>query len=277
MGLELAESFKGYEVLVATHIDNDHWHNHLIVNSVSCETGLKLQFNEQDLNRLRDRSDEICKSYELDTLEPYQKPDSAGLRAGEYRAALRGDSWKFRLMADIDSAMQSTTTKADFILSMQQRGYSVKWESNHKYITYATPDGKKCRDTKLHDGKYLKANMEEYFEQLGRTQTSQRAAGTITAAGSDERRSAGMAAADRASAGRNTAKSAQRQSIIEQLADAKTFTAADKKSRGHAEKTGGVPIPRQSQMGDARSGSAHAGVNRDPAPEMKKNNHDHDR
>lgn len=42
MGVELAQYFKGYEVLIATHIDRDHHHNHLIVNSVSCENGKKL-------------------------------------------------------------------------------------------------------------------------------------------------------------------------------------------------------------------------------------------
>lgn len=49
IGMELAQYFTGFEVQIATHIDRDHWHNHLVVNSVSCETGKKLQFNEKDL------------------------------------------------------------------------------------------------------------------------------------------------------------------------------------------------------------------------------------
>lgn len=65
MGMELARRFEGYEVQIATHIDRDHWHNHLIVNSVSCETGLKLQFNEKDLEQLRSLSDEICAGRQL--------------------------------------------------------------------------------------------------------------------------------------------------------------------------------------------------------------------
>ena len=35
IGLEMAKAFDGFEVVVATHIDRDHWHNHLIVNSVN--------------------------------------------------------------------------------------------------------------------------------------------------------------------------------------------------------------------------------------------------
>lgn len=39
IGLEMAKAFAGFEVVVATHIDRDHWHNHFVVNSVNCETG----------------------------------------------------------------------------------------------------------------------------------------------------------------------------------------------------------------------------------------------
>ena len=73
MGVELAQYFKGFEVQIATHIDRDHWHNHLIVNSVSCENGKKLQFNEKDLIKLRALSDEICVAHGLQILKPYEK------------------------------------------------------------------------------------------------------------------------------------------------------------------------------------------------------------
>ena len=74
VGMETAKAFDGFEVLVATHIDREHWHNHFIVNSVSCETGLKIQINEKGLENLRKRSDEICQRYGLEILAPYQKP-----------------------------------------------------------------------------------------------------------------------------------------------------------------------------------------------------------
>ncbi|MDR0819016.1 MAG: relaxase/mobilization nuclease domain-containing protein, partial [Oscillospiraceae bacterium] len=100
MGVELAEYFKGFEVLIATHIDADHWHNHLIVNSVNSETGLKIQFNEKSLSELRKFSDKICQAHGLEILKPYEKTtQTSGVNTREYRAAARGDSWKFRLMS----------------------------------------------------------------------------------------------------------------------------------------------------------------------------------
>lgn len=165
MAVELAEYFKGFEVLIATHIDDDHWHSHFVVNSVNVETGLKIQFNKKSLNELRRRSDEICIAHGLETLKPYQKESPvAGINTREYRAAERGNSWKFKLMNTIDMAMAASPTKAEFIANMERMGYGVKWIDHYKYITYTTPEGQKCRDNRLHEEKYLKERMEKFYE-----------------------------------------------------------------------------------------------------------------
>ena len=177
MGIELARRFEGYEVQIATHIDRDHWHNHLIVNSVSCETGLKLQFNEKDLEQLRTLSDEICEAHGLEILKPYQKPAMKPMGAGEYRSAVRGGSFKFQLMNAIDTALAKSRTQDEFTACMEGMGYGVKWIPHHKYIAYTAPSGQRCRDNKLHDEKYLKERMEQHFAQLERTQGFEQAAG----------------------------------------------------------------------------------------------------
>lgn len=70
IGVELAEKeFPDFEVLVATHIDTGHLHNHLIVNSVSCVDGKKLHQNSQDLQHHRDVNDQICMKYHLSVLQ----------------------------------------------------------------------------------------------------------------------------------------------------------------------------------------------------------------
>lgn len=182
MGIELARRFEGFEVQIATHIDRDHWHNHLIVNSVSCETGLKLQFNEKDLEQLRTLSDEICLAHGLEILKPYQKPAMKPMSAGEYRSAVRGGSFKFQLMNAIDTALSQSRTQAEFTACMEEMGYGVRWIPHHKYITYTVPTGQRCRDNKHHDEKYLKERMEQHFAQLERTQGFEQAAGEPTEA-----------------------------------------------------------------------------------------------
>ena len=174
IGLETAKAFDGFEVVVATHIDRDHWHNHFVVNSVNCETGLKIQINEKGLEELRHKSDEICRQFGLEILKPYQKPKQRSLNQREYRAALRGNSKKLMLTNAIDYAVFKSRNKKQFIEQMQKLGYGVKWIDHYKYITYTTPDGQRFRDNRLLDDKYLKNNMEELFAyEYGEVKTDQ--------------------------------------------------------------------------------------------------------
>lgn len=165
IGLELAQKlFPEYEVVVATHVDTDHLHNHLIVNSVSYANGRKLHQNAADLQRQRQVNDEICMAHGLGVLEPPQKhSQKKQMRPGEYRSAVRGESWKFQLMNTVDQCMKRARTRADFIREMERRGYQVRWEETRKSITYTTPKGKRCRDDRLHEDKYRKEVMEREF------------------------------------------------------------------------------------------------------------------
>lgn len=163
VALEFAEkAWTGYEVLVATHCDAQHIHSHFVINSVSFENGKKLRQNPNTLKSLRALSDEICRQHNLSTLEPYSK-DGMKISTREYRTAVKGQSWKFKLMNDIDKAMNISGSKEDFINAMSIMGYSVTWTNDRKYITYQCPNKMKCRDIKLHNDKYLKGSMENEF------------------------------------------------------------------------------------------------------------------
>lgn len=158
------DNYPDFEVVIATHVDNEHLHSHFIINSVSFKTGKKLHEGPKTLQKLRAYSDQICKQYGLTTLEPYTGGKSKSLASREYRAAAKGQSWKFSLMNAIDIAMKTSGTKQDFIKKMEQQGYAVRWEDSRKYITYTCPNTMSCRDVKLHDNRYLKEMMEREFE-----------------------------------------------------------------------------------------------------------------
>jgi len=163
IGCKFAEYFKGHEVLVTTHTDKDHCHTHLVINSVNFENGKKLQMARGSIYDLRKFSDDICREYNLSIVVPKEQ-GLKNIRAREYRAADNHNSWKFKLMNMVDAAMEQSRTKAEFIAKMRSIGYDVSWSDSRKHITYTTPDGMKCRDNKMHDDKYLKENMEAYYE-----------------------------------------------------------------------------------------------------------------
>ena len=168
IGLELARGFGNREVLVATHIDREHIHNHLVVCAYDLENGIKLHNNKFFLGELRELSDKICKAHGLEVLEKYD-PRTKSSRPGpkEYRAAMNGNSWKIQLCVAIDHCMTRAQNKDEFLREMKDLGYDVIWTPERKYITYILRDEdgteKRVRDIKLHEEKYRKENMENEF------------------------------------------------------------------------------------------------------------------
>ena len=196
----LAEYFDGCEVLVCTHVDREHIHSHCVINSVNFETGKKLHMAKEQLQELMRRNDMICQEMGLPVFEaPTQQ--SRGMGGAEYHTALKGQSWKLRLMNTIDACMKYAADKDAFVSLMESEGYAVCWESSRKYITYTTPDGLKCRDNKLHEEKYCKEAMEHEFRiraELVKRKLRRAAEtdGGIEADESAEQRAAANSAAD---------------------------------------------------------------------------------
>ena len=158
----LAEYFGGCEVLVCTRVDREHIHSHCVINSVNFETGKKLHMAKEQLQELMRRNDVICQEMGLPVFDaPTQQ--ARGMGGAEYHTALKGQSWKLRLMNTIDECMKYAADKDAFVSLMASEGYAVRWEGTRKYITYTTLDGLKCRDNKLHEEKYCKEVMEHEF------------------------------------------------------------------------------------------------------------------
>ncbi|WP_242836383.1 relaxase/mobilization nuclease domain-containing protein [Ruminococcus sp. FC2018] len=168
IALELTgKALKDYECLVATHIDREHIHSHIVFNSVSFEDGRKYHSDNNSLHELMKLSDEICRQYGVAVLDKPKfgkENQNDVLGDKEYRSAVRGESFKFALMNVITDCMKQAKTKKQFIALMKRKGYDVRWEQQRKYITYTTPKGKKCRCNKLHDRRFTKEVMEYEFK-----------------------------------------------------------------------------------------------------------------
>ena len=159
----LAGYFEGCEVLVCTHVDREHVHSHCIINSVNFETGRKVHMADEQIQELRIRNDQICEELGLPKFQKDEQRQSRGMSNAEYYTADRGESWKFELMRVIDECMRCAGDREEFLVLLRSEGYNATWTDGRKNITYTTPDGRKCRDSKLHMEKYLKENMEAEF------------------------------------------------------------------------------------------------------------------
>lgn len=85
IGLKLAREMWGdkYQIIVTTHLNKDHLHNHFCFNSVSFLDGRKYNYSKSEQKRLRDVSDRLCREYGLSVIQKPKKAPSRPLYLDE--------------------------------------------------------------------------------------------------------------------------------------------------------------------------------------------------
>ncbi len=125
IGVELAEKIApGFQVIVSTHIDKDHIHNHFIINSVSMETGLKWKGNKTTLEKImRPESDKLCQKYGLTIID--HTSGLNGIDQATQKLAEQGKSWKVELCHSLDEATKICNSKKEFISFMKNKKFEI--------------------------------------------------------------------------------------------------------------------------------------------------------
>lgn len=138
IGVELAEQLlKGeFEVVITTHLNTDHYHNHLVWNSVSLTDGHKYRSNSRSYyTEVRKISDDLCKKYGLSIIQPGK---GKGKSYAEWMAEKNGKPvWRTAIRSDIREAVNQCFTWNQFLKEMEKRGYH--WKLNRKYIALKAP------------------------------------------------------------------------------------------------------------------------------------------
>lgn len=173
IGVALAKKLWGdrFEVVVATHCNTDHYHNHFVINSVSYMDGRKFYNSREDYRRMRVVSDRLCREASLSVI------DQAGARSkhyGEWRAEKNGlPTRRGSIRADIDRAIASATTERGFIQTMQAMGYVFKTRTSTgerlKYPALKPPGAKGFfRFHRLGEGYTLDEVMDRIYQNSRR-------------------------------------------------------------------------------------------------------------
>ena len=162
IGEELAECVApGFQVIVATHVDRDHIHNHFLINSVSLETGSKWLGNQATLKNMRTESDRLCRQYGLSVID-----ETTGLRGidqATQKLAEQGKSWKVELCHALDEAKILCHSKEAFVNFMKCKGFEVTRYTDRHITFQKVGEQKKIRaDTlaKQFGDYYTKENLE---------------------------------------------------------------------------------------------------------------------
>lgn len=138
IGQELADRLlKGqFEAVITTHLNTNHYHNHLVFNSVSMVDGHKYHSNTQSYYKeIRGISDALCRKYGLSVIETV---DGHGIHYAQWQAQKEGKpTWRTAIRMDIREAIQMSFTWNQFMGEMEKRGYV--WKMDRKYIALRAP------------------------------------------------------------------------------------------------------------------------------------------
>lgn len=143
IGVELADKLlEGkYSYIVATHIDKGHVHNHIIFCAADNINHDKYHDCKKTYYHIRHLNDDLCAEHQLSVIQP---SEHRGKKYKEWQSDKNSSSWKTKLKADIDEAIQTADTYEDFLDLIRAKGYEVKGETfgekSHKYISFRPLD-----------------------------------------------------------------------------------------------------------------------------------------
>lgn len=171
IGVKLAQELWGdrFEVVVATHCNTGHYHNHFVINSVSWADGYKFYNSPADYARMREVSDRLCREYAISVIE---HPGGKAKHYAEWQAERSGKPTnRGSIRADIDRAILASTTVRDFIRVMSEMGYQFKTHGKGgkplKYPGLKPPDAQGYfRFHKLGEGYSLEEIKERILRNL---------------------------------------------------------------------------------------------------------------
>lgn len=150
-------AFSGYEAVVATHLNTDCLHNHIVINSVCVETGKKFNDCMESYYNLRQISDDLCREYGLSVIENPQKRTRKPYDL--YMAEKNGEWTKDAIIKrDIDECILKTTSERGFYTEMRKLGYTFNFE--RKYPTISHPKFERPRRLKTLGEGYTPQDIE---------------------------------------------------------------------------------------------------------------------
>ena len=134
VGKELCESIFGqdYEYILATHVDKNNIHNHVIFNSVDVNQGKVYQSYYGSYMKIRNQSDRICKEHNLSIITPEIQKDIDYLKTRtftnwfDWKQDKLGKSAKSNLKEALSSAIDLADNWREFLDLMIKYDYEIK-------------------------------------------------------------------------------------------------------------------------------------------------------
>lgn len=178
IGLALCEKLLGdrYQFVIATHIDKDHVHNHIIFNEVNFDDFRSFEYQENRgksiAERIRKMSDVLCEEYGLSVIQEPEK--GKGKSHYEWEMDKAGKSWKSQLRNIIDETIMESSDFDDFLDKLRAKNIEVVYRPENKIkIKFRLPDQQRFARGKTLGWYYDEPQIRRRIEQYQMLKTGQ--------------------------------------------------------------------------------------------------------
>lgn len=165
IGVQLARELWGdqFQVIVATHLNTGHVHNHFVINSVSYKDGKRFHMCTDRYLELKDASDRLCREHQLSVIE---HPSGKGRNYRLHQMEQAGMPTRYSVArAAIDAAISRSVNMEEFKHEMKMMGYKIQFNPNRKYWTVTIPGWEKpIRIHRLGEDYTKERIMERVYE-----------------------------------------------------------------------------------------------------------------
>ena len=130
VGIEIANQMWGdrFQVVVATHLDREHLHNHFIINSVSMVDGKRYYDTRTSYAEFRRHCNQICKEHNLSYME--EKKTKSGINYLNYQKKSDQSNYSKQTKSDVDMAIAIAASYPEFITILENMNYEVTERAN---------------------------------------------------------------------------------------------------------------------------------------------------
>jgi len=166
VGIELCEKIlEGkYEYVLATHIDKDHIHNHIIFNSIDVEEGKIYHSYYGSYMNIRNQSDRLCKEHNLSVIDQETQREINEIKRRKFvnwydwNEDKKGSSYKSRLQFDIDRTIKQSINWQGFLSKMESYGYEIKYG---KHIAFRSKNQQRFTRAKTIGANYTEERIKD--------------------------------------------------------------------------------------------------------------------
>ena len=166
VGIELCEKIleSKYEYVLATHIDKDHIHNHIIFNSIDVDEGKVYHSYYGSYMNIRNQSDRLCREHNLSVIDQETQKEINEIKRRKFvnwydwNEDKKGSSYKSRLQFDIDRTIKQSINWQDFLERMESYGYEIKFG---KHIAFRSKNQQRFTGAKTIGDNYIEERIKD--------------------------------------------------------------------------------------------------------------------